>query len=595
MADDELIFKTKIDESGFVNGTKKIDSSFQGLIAKGKGVMAKLGIATALGSAVKAGLNYNSQMEDYMANFSVLLGDTEKATQKVTELKEMASKTPFGMGDLSEATKQLLAFQVPADDVMNVLGMLGDISLGNKDKLQSLALVFGQVSSAGKLTGQDLMQFINAGFNPLNYIAKRTGESMGELRERMSKGAIGVDEVRQALVDATSAGGQFYQGMEVASKTFTGQMSTLKDNANELLGEVIKPISASLTSELLPSAINAINGLMTAFKEGGITAMLDAGLNMMVKFSEGLVQGIPNLINGALSAMENLGSYLTEQVPIWIQKGFEMLTNFVDGIINALPDMIARIPQIITTFANIINNNMPTIIMKGFQLLIHFVKGIISCIPNLIMAIPQIIQAFVSTLMAFNWLNLGSNLLKNVIHGIRSMISGVGSIAKETGLKMINSLKSFDFVSVGKHMIQGVIDGVKYMAGTAIGAMKNLGASMLNGIKSFFHIKSPSRKMRDEVGKMLPKGIVVGVEDELPKSFAKITKDLDSEFDKLKSSVEMEMSQPKGGSEWDRSQGGTTNNKSYNINQTFINNKRTSPSDMARETENMIRRQEWEV
>ena len=84
--------------------------------------------------------------------------------------------------------------------------MLGAVALGNKEKLSSLALVFGQVSSAGRLTGQDLLQFINVGFNPLNYIAKRTGESMEELRDRMSRGAIGVEEVEQAFIDATSNG-----------------------------------------------------------------------------------------------------------------------------------------------------------------------------------------------------------------------------------------------------------------------------------------------------------------------------------------------------------------------------------------------------
>ena len=101
--------------------------------------------------------------------------------------------------------------------------MLGDVSQGNKERFDSLTLAFAQVGSAGKLSGQDLLQFVNAGFNPLNEISKMTGESMAELKERMSAGGVSAEEVAEAFKHATSEGGQFYQAMEHRAKPLTGR------------------------------------------------------------------------------------------------------------------------------------------------------------------------------------------------------------------------------------------------------------------------------------------------------------------------------------------------------------------------------------
>lgn len=116
--------------------------------------------------------------------------------------------------------------------------MLGDIALGNGDRLQSLSLAFAQVTATGKLTGQDLLQMVNAGFNPLEAIAKKTGKSMIELKDAMSKGQISVKDVEEAMKSATSDGGRFFEGMDKASKTFSGVMSTLRDNIGITLASI---------------------------------------------------------------------------------------------------------------------------------------------------------------------------------------------------------------------------------------------------------------------------------------------------------------------------------------------------------------------
>ena len=261
--------KIGLDDKKFKEGVRKAEKETKNFGDKAKSFMntAKkiaiggVGVAATVGSMLaKTGIEYNSQMENYTTNFKVMLGGAEEAAKKVEQLKTMAAKTPFGMSELAEATQTLLAFQVPADDTNNILKMLGDVALGNKEKLKGLALVFGQVSSAGKLQGQDLMQLINQGFNPLNYIAKRTGESMNELRDRMSKGGISAEEVRQAFVDATSAGGQFHNGMEEASKTMSGLKSTLDDTVNSKLGEFFE-VSSQKATDALPKIIEFVEAI----------------------------------------------------------------------------------------------------------------------------------------------------------------------------------------------------------------------------------------------------------------------------------------------------------------------------------------------
>ena len=120
-----------------------------------------------------------------------------------------------------------MSFGMSAEEAQKRMKQLGDISQGDAEKFKSLTLAFAQMSSTGKLTGQDLMQMINAGFNPLEEISRKTGKSIGELKDEMSKGAISADMVAEAFASATSEGGRFYGSMEAQSKTFSGQM--LKD------------------------------------------------------------------------------------------------------------------------------------------------------------------------------------------------------------------------------------------------------------------------------------------------------------------------------------------------------------------------------
>lgn len=202
--------------------------------------------ASELSNVVKSGVDYNATMQSYLTNFKVMLGSEEQAAEKLAEIRKMAASTPFSLDDLTDGTQTLLQFGIAADDTTGVLQRLGDISLGNADKLQTLVRAYGKMSSAQKVTLENVNMMIDAGFNPLNQICTATGESMADLYKRISDGKVSFAELEAAVASATSQGGQFYNGMLEASQTFSGRMSTLKDNVSALTGELTSGLFEAL-------------------------------------------------------------------------------------------------------------------------------------------------------------------------------------------------------------------------------------------------------------------------------------------------------------------------------------------------------------
>lgn len=453
MANDGTVkIGTELDQTGLKSGLSGLGSfASKGFGAIGSAAAGMAGItvgalaavATGMGAAVTAGVKYNAQMENYTASFATMLGSEEAAIAKVAELKEMGAKTPFEMGDLATATTTLLQYGIAADSSKDILSTLGDISLGNAEKLQGLTNVYGKMNSTGKLTGETLEGMISNGFNPLNVISAKTGESMDQLRDRMSKGGISAEEVAEAFKTATSEGGQFYKGMETASTTFDGLISTLKDNANSLVGEVVKPISDSLTKTLLPEAIGMVSTLTDAFQKDGIPGLIDAagsvvgqiisgiaaeapkviemasgflttllnalianlpalataGLGIITALTNSLTANLPLLVTIALSLITTLMTGLLQAAPSLIIAGMNTLVMFIQGIAAALPGLIAYLPGIITTIVNVLVENLPLIIDAAIQILLALVTGITTALPMLIEMLPTIISSMVTTLL----------------------------------------------------------------------------------------------------------------------------------------------------------------------------------------------------
>ena len=252
----EILFKDKAS-----NPIDKVNRKMDDSKAKAFGLQNAL---KAIGGAVflKNTVDIVGNMVDLAASFEqtkisfeVMLGSAEKANAMVAQLDEFSNVTPFTPEQVNENAKMLLNFGIAADSILPSLQALGDVSGGNAEKFSRLSLAFGQVSSQGRLMGQDLLQMINAGFNPLQEISAMTGKSMAQLKDEMSKGLISFDMVNAAFIRATSEGGKFFGMMQKQSETWNGLKSTLEGLRNAALrsiGEIIMKALKPLLKALIP-------------------------------------------------------------------------------------------------------------------------------------------------------------------------------------------------------------------------------------------------------------------------------------------------------------------------------------------------------
>ena len=157
-------------------------------------------ISQGFQSLVGSSLDFEQQQ----ANLRTLLnGDAEATDKLVKKIREYGKATVYSRATLVEAQKTMMSFGLESNFAFEKLKNIGDIALGDSQKMASLSLAFSQATSTGKLMGQDLLQMINAGFNPLEVISQKTGKSMAVLKDEMSKGAISADMLSQALEWAT--------------------------------------------------------------------------------------------------------------------------------------------------------------------------------------------------------------------------------------------------------------------------------------------------------------------------------------------------------------------------------------------------------
>lgn len=385
-------------------------------------------------------------------------------------------------------------------------------------------------------------------------------EALAESMVTAGKNVLkGLGEIVPRLLQTLPEVGKLIQENLVNSLSGDSMQKIVEAGKNTVMS-LIDGMLASIPT-IIPVALNFVK-LIADTVITNVPTLIQKGYELLSNLVDGFVKAIPAALPKILDFTQGIGDKLAEAAPVMIQKGFELLQKLVEGIVTAVPILIARVPEIISTFANIINDNFPTILMKGVQLLGQLVMGLIQAVPTLIANIPKIIRAIVDTLMAFQWLNLGRNIIKflgdgigamkdfvvkkgfeiltglknallnlpstlanigkSAMHGLGNTISGLVSYVKTAALKIASGIESAiltlpgKMLSIGKNIVQGLWNGISDMTGWVIGKIQGFGESVLGGIKDFFGIKSPSRLMRDEVGKYMAQGIGVGFEKNIP-------------------------------------------------------------------------------
>lgn len=364
----------------------------------------------------------------------------------------------------------------------------------------------------------------------------------------------------QGLVDGIANAASQVDFKYAVVPLILGLTYKIKDAAGELTKagiELIKGLGNGISnnSSYLTSIFGVIfDNLYSAVTEN-VPLLFEAGLSLIQSLGEGIGESLPTLLENVLPMIEQFSEFFREGAGQLVDVGIDFILNLVQGIMDSLPTLIEQVPQIITNFAGAINDNAPKLIVGGVQLIGMIINGIISAIPTLIANIPQIFQAILAVWSALNWINLGKNAItfvkngieqlqtqvpeaiknignkaieffkginwatagKDAINFIKTAITGLSSLIpnalKAIGQAAVNAFKSINWVDLGMNVIRGIVNGISSGIGWIKDAAKSAAKSALDAAKNLLDINSPSRVFRDEVGKMIPAGLAIGIDD----------------------------------------------------------------------------------
>ena len=490
-----------------------------------------------------AGVSANTYMEQTTSFAASLVSSCGGNTAKAAEIAKRA------MVDMSDNANKM------GTDLQDIQNAYQGFAKQNYTMLDNLKLGYGGTKTEMARLIKDASTYKDSQ-EKLNVSVKDGDMSFSNIANAIS---VVQDHMK---ISGTTA--------EEASTTLTGSFGMVKAAVQDFLG-------AMSTGQNVKSSVKNLISSLGIFVGNNLIPML---LNI-TKSCYAVVTDALNNMPGILDAVQKFATQIASQAPQFIKSGFEMLNKLADGVVSALPVMIAKIPTIISTFANIINDNGPTVLMCGLKLIAKLALGIIQAIPTLIVNIPKIITAIVDVWSAFNWINLGKmaitglgngikalfgflkgtgkealdtvliNILmlperlralggkgiSGLISGIKSLFGALGGAAKkifEIIVKAIASLPS-KMLSIGKNIVEGIWKGIWSMGAWITKKIGDFAGGIVKSFKGFLGIHSPSRIMRDMVGRFIGEGIGVGILgsfDTVRKDIAAFNDSLIDEFNK---------------------------------------------------------------
>ena len=421
---------------------------------------AFLGVVDKMSQAFQTLVGSSLDFEQQQANLKTLLnGDAEATANLVSQIREYGKATVYDKSGLVEAQKTMMSFGLDAEFAFGKLKNIGDIALGDSQKMQSLALAFSQATSSGKLMGQDLMQMINAGFNPLEVISQKTGVSMAELKEAMSKGAISSDLLAQSLEWATEEGGRFYQGAETAAQTTAGRIAKMRETVDEIkvsifeatngatayvaeVGNLLTPLAA-----LIPLFAGVGKSIQWChLKWSGFLASMKTGIaNLKVKLATMKVSIAAT--GGMFKFMEKLGVTACRNIGIAI-----MNIPIIGWIAAIITVVITVITAIIAGIKKLWDN------CEGFRRVVmgvwETIKAVITNIWTVIKAIATVIWEMVLKPI-FDAIR---NAINKAWEAVKTCIDWIVSAAQKlwgTMVGIVTSIGDF-FVDLWNRVVEGV-------------------------------------------------------------------------------------------------------------------------------------------
>lgn len=500
-----------------------------------------------------AGLSANEYMETVTSFSASLLqsldGDTEKAAAAadlaITDMADNANK----MGTAMESIQN--AYQGFAKQNYTMLDNLKLGYGGTKEEMQRL------LADAEKLSGvkYDLSSYADI-VEAIHVIQTEMGITGTTAKEASTTIQGSVASMKAAWANLMVGMADDTQNFDMLLSNFIESIGTVADNLLPRIGVVIEgmgklvaglaPEIASalptLTNELLPNlvelGVQSISALVQGIQENGdslaagalsivgtlaegiaelLPMVADTAASLAVSLADGLTESLPNIIPVAIETISTLVENLTENANTVIDAGIQIILALGEGLIAALPQLIETVPQIVINIANVINDNAPKLVDTALYLITRLAVGLVQAIPTLVVNIPKIIEAIVAAFMAFQWLNLGKQLIDGVANGVKKAGESMATAAKNAfskfKAKITGSEVATELKNIGKYIIDGIVGGIKSSLSKIANVAGKIKDTLLSKLKGLFRIASPSKLMKEEVGAYIGEGIAVGIEE----------------------------------------------------------------------------------
>ena len=504
-------------------------------------------------------------ISDNVNTFGTDIGSVQTAFQGFAKQNyTMLDNLKLGYGGTKSEMERLIE---DANEYGESIGMAGDLSIDSfADIVTAIDLVQQKQGIAGT-TARESASTIEGSVNATK-----------AAWENLVAGIANPDADLGELIGnvAESAGIAFDNIVPVVVRALDGIGKAVQKTAPMIVQKIPEVIG-----QVGPAVGEAALSLITTFADAiyeNLPQLFEMGMEFLSNITDGIRDSVPTFLESALPMIEQFSEMFREGAGQLVDVGIEFILNLVQGIMDSLPMLIEQVPQIIINFAGAINDNAPKLLEGGVKMLGMIITGIINSIPTLVANIPKIFEAILAVWTALNWVNLGKNVIEFIKNGIEQLSTNLPQALKDIGNKAIewfkgvdwanagkqaiefiktailgvathipstllgigkdawNEFKSIDWFDLGQNVISGIVDGLRAGVDWITSAARDVAQRAKDAAKNLLDIESPSKVMRDEVGKMYDKGLAIGIEDnaeEVIRSAENLSKSLIKPFEGL--------------------------------------------------------------
>lgn len=528
-------------------------------------------------SFVQSAADVRAETAQYAQTFGELAGEADAAIQQVADsantlpsLLKPAATSIYAFARSSGAdTAQAMdlmaqSMQVAVDAAAYYDRSLSDVTetlqsflKGNYENDAALG-----VSATEATRNAQAMEMFGQAFNDLTEIQKQQAllqmvVDAQELSGAMGQAAREADGWQNVQGNLNEAWRQFaavkgqamLDALIPAMQEVTGLLTGLTDGSLSA-GQAMQQAFAFASQQAgqlvaqLPQALIGLGGLGASIASG-LSAVLPqvqaAASDLLATLKQGIEANLPQLMDTGLKALTNFTTGLRESAGQLVDQGLSLIVSLAEGIAQGLPSLIEQAPRIVTNLAGVINDNAPKILAAGVQIIVTLGKGLIQAIPTLIANIPEILNAIVNVFLAFNWLNIGKQLVTAIGNGIKGAGSFISSSAKTIVDTLYNGVKQLPqtMLNLGRQAIQGLINGIRGMIAGVKDNIAEVAYGAVSTLKNILGIHSPSTVFK-EIGVNLMQGLTIGMKDgsgEVMKTVDDLAAELESRFQSLQQTL----------------------------------------------------------